>query len=157
MKAAQITFGRETVASVWDEIQPLLRQHYDELTWRKEKFTLDPDRERYLALETAGRLRVYSMRRDGILVGYSCYLVSPALHYKGVLMAVNDVLYVSPEERGLEPIKFMRWCEKELKNDGVQCITLHIKKSMNWGRLAERMGYEVVETNHLKWIGDHGA
>ena len=76
------------------------------------------------------------------------------MHYQDTLMAMNDIIYIAKEKRGsMTGIKLLEYSEKELKQFGVQTIGLHIKKVFDWGRVAERIGYECVESTYQKWIG----
>jgi GNAT superfamily N-acetyltransferase len=138
-----------------DEMQPLLRAHYEEIAWRPDKIALDPDYTRYEKLEALGILRIYTARTFGELTGYAIFLVQPHLHYKGNLTAINDIVFVWPNRRGaFVGKKLLGFAEKELRAEGVRTLGLHIKEAHNWGAMAQHLGFEKVEALWLKWIGD---
>ncbi|MDX2059922.1 MAG: hypothetical protein SFV24_19085 [Gemmatimonadales bacterium] len=136
------------------EAESLLRAHYEEIAWRKDKIKLNPDWNHYAALELAGRLVGFSLRKGGHLVGYSVFFLGPHPHYKDTTIALNDVIFVIPEMRGGAGGLLITTAEAELKALGVHVVSYHIKKCLDWGPLAERFGYEAVETNHWKYVGD---
>ena len=148
-----LTFQREPLMPAFQEAGPLFREHYEEIAWKQDKVKLDPDVGKYAAYEKADVLRVFIARRDGILVGYAAYILSRPLHYKGIIAATNDVVFLSKSERGGAGVRLMKFAEKELIAEGVQAISLHIKTWANWGKLAERMGYEHTEVIYQKWVG----
>lgn len=149
-----ITYQRESIASAMPEAAKLLEQHYQELTWRKDKIALAPDEKRYRELDRLGFLRVYTARKRGRLIGYAVYMVGPHLHYKQTIYANNDVLFIDPEERGMAGIKLIRFAEADLAAQGVQVVCLHVKAYNDWGVLAKRMGYDPTDTVYQKWVGE---
>ena len=149
------TYQRETVDGLLVEIMPLLMRHYEEIAWRKEQIKFDPDLDRYRKLEAADFLRIYTARTDGILVGYAVFIISMHLHYKANKVATNDIFYVEPSMRGaMVGRRLIGHVERELKAEGVEVISLHIKTAHNWQKLAEHWGYEQNEVNMKKWIGE---
>lgn len=138
-----------------DEMQPLLRAHYEEIAWRPDKIRLDPDYERYSLLDKLDKLRIYTARVDAELIGYAVFILNPHLHYRENFVAMNDIVFVYPNRRGaLAGKKLLTFAEQALRAEGVQTIGLHIKKAHNWGAMAGYLGFEEVESTWLKWIGD---
>jgi hypothetical protein len=76
-------------------LTPLLEQHVEELATRKDLMILDPDWDRYASLEMAGALVMLYAWHDEELVGYSCSVVTHHMHYKGLTVAHNDVLFIT--------------------------------------------------------------
>lgn len=154
MDTNTVALQREFVVDVLDEIKPLLEKHYEEIAWRKDKIHLDPNYEAYSLLERRNMLFVFTARFAGELVGYAVWMVSQNLHYKSVKAAKNDIFYVEPTRRGaMIGKRLITFSEAELKKQGCNVISLHIKKSHNWQGLAEHLGYEHTELNMQKWIG----
>lgn len=136
------------------ECEDILREHYEEVAWRKDKIKFAPDYPIYDSLEKAGILRCYVARRDGIIVGYAVFFVKPHFHYKHTLVAANDILYVEKSSRGYVLGKrLLSFAEGKLKAEGVHYIGLHIKDCLDWSPLALKLGYESVERQYQKWIG----
>ena len=92
-------YAQETLAQALTEMKPLFAEHWEEIAWRKDKIALAPDYAAYVALETIGVFKLYTARREGALIGYACWFVSPLLHYKTTLCATNDIVYVDPRYR----------------------------------------------------------
>ena len=149
-----VTCQREALMPAMQEAEGLLRAHYEEIAWRRDKIALAPDEARYKSLEKAGVLRVYTARADGRLIGYSVYLVAAALHYKDTVYANNDVLFIEAAARGTAGLRLIRFAEAALKAEGVHVVLLHVKSYNDWSVIAARMGYEPTDKIFQKWIGD---
>jgi hypothetical protein len=59
-----IYFQRERSVDLWPEITPLLEQHWQEIAHYKD-IPLDPDVERYNAMDEQGLLRCFTARDAG--------------------------------------------------------------------------------------------
>jgi hypothetical protein len=135
-------FARELLCEVVQEVQPLLDLHYRELTMHKHVVKLDPQWKEYALLEQLRRFMVFTAREDGELVGYNAFLVHRHLHYAGLTCAQNDVLYLREDKRrGTNALRFLDYCEHELRAEGVQKLTYHIKFAMDWRPILHRRGY----------------
>lgn len=143
---ANVEFGRAVFdQDLLDEMAPLLRGHFLEIAHYPD-IPLDPDFAGYEAAAKSGGLRIFTAR-DGVrLVGYAVFFVRHNPHYKGSLQAVQDILYVDPSFRmGMTGYRFIRWCDGQLKAEGVQAVYHHVKEAHNFGAMLERMGYELVD------------
>lgn len=143
-----VTYQRESVAGTFDEMMPLLIEHWKEVAHYQD-IELEPDIENYIRLEEAGMIKVFTCRLDKLLIGYSVYFVRPNMHYRNSLQAVQDILFISKEHRG-NGREFIKWCDEKLKLDGVQAVYHHVKAKHNWGPMLERMGYELVDLIYAK-------
>lgn len=135
------------------EIIPLLFLHWKEISADLD-ILLKPVWSDYEKASAAGVLRIYTIRENGKLVGYSIFSVRPNSHYGESIQANNDIIWLAPELRGkLIGYKFIRWCDRQLRIvDKVQKVRHHVKLKHNWGPLLERQGYvaeEVVYTKRL--------
>lgn len=137
-----ITFARELLCECVQEAQPLLELHYRELCLHRDVIQLDPRWEEYALLERLERFVVFTAREDGRLVGYSAFFVTKHLHYAGLVHAQNDVLFVEPAaRRGTTALRFLAFCEEQLRAAGVRKLTYHIKFNLDWRPLLHRRGY----------------
>lgn len=136
-----ISYAKECLCDVINEVEPLLRLHYDELTHHKELIKLDPDWEQYAELEHAGRFHIFTARDDGGLVGYSAFFLIPRhIHYKGLVVAQNDVLYLHPDMRnGMPGIRLIKNSHNGMKALGGQKILWHCKHSNNLKQILLRL------------------
>ena len=141
-------FSRESLEQCLADIQVLLEDHHRDVG---EKIRLDPDFEVYRQMEPS--LRIYTARREGLLIGYAAFIVCATnLHHKGLKSAANDALYVKPACRGITGSRLMAYAETALKDEGIQVVTLHVPKSNDWTPLALKWGYEVIETHVRKTL-----
>jgi GNAT superfamily N-acetyltransferase len=137
-----IALQRETLYDVMEDVAPLLELHYRELTMHKERIALDPVWERYAALEKQGSIALFTARVEEKLVGYSAFFVQSHIHYERTLVASNDVLFLHPDYRkGSCGIKLIRFSEQQLKAQGVDKITWHVKFSKDFRPILHRLGY----------------
>lgn len=110
-----LVLARESLYEVFEDIQPLLRDHYLELARNQESIALNPDWARYGQVEASNALRVFTARDDGALVGYSVFFLSTHPHYADVVLASNDVLFLKQAHRtGRAGLRLIAFSEREL-------------------------------------------
>lgn len=150
-------FARESFTGrLIDEIEPLCDLHWREVAHYPD-IPLEPDWSVYAGAERAGTLRVFTVRDERALyygkpqlVGYAVFFVRANPHYASSLQAVQDILFVLPEVRGSVGYRFLKWCDEQLRAEGVQAVYHHVKQAHNFGRLLERQGYELVDLIYAK-------
>lgn len=156
----QSRFAREPFSdALLDEMVPLLTRHWAEVGHYPD-IRLDVDASVYHTAEGNGALRLFTVRAraypaDGVciddaLIGYAAFFVRRNPHYASSLQAVQDVIYIAPTCRGGAGARFIRWCDDQLRAEGVQAVYHHVKVAHNWGALLERMGYEAVDVIYAK-------
>jgi GNAT superfamily N-acetyltransferase len=135
-------FALETLEQVRASgVERLLERHYQEVAFYKD-IPLEPDWDGYVGVEAAGRLRIFTARIRGELVGYCAY-------YRSSLEANQDVLFVAPEHRNARVgAQLLLFCERSLRAEGVHVTYQHSKASvdLDMGPFLKRLGYELVET-----------
>jgi GNAT superfamily N-acetyltransferase len=140
-----LTYQRETLGQAKTDGEPLLRRHWQEIAHHLD-IPYAPQWATYEVLEKVGKLRIYTARLDGKLIGYCVFVVSHNIHYGTSLEANEDVLFVAPEQRkGRVGIKLIEFCDMALKFEGVQLVKRHVKLAHNFGPLLERLGYEPID------------
>lgn len=146
-------YARERAPDLWDEIIPLLKEHWREIAFYQD-LPLDPDVDAYNAMEEAGGLRCYTLRMCGELIGYAIYFVRRSLHYKSSLQASQDVLFILPQYRNSRyGLRLIEFADNELREEGVQVVYQHVKvtKSIHdFGPLLARIGYTVMDRIHAR-------
>jgi hypothetical protein len=135
------------------EMWPLLERHYKEVAVDQD-IPLKPDFETYLSMEQAGFIRCFVARETTAdntlaLVGYAVYFVKNNIHYSTSLQAVQDVLFIDKSSRGTG-MRFINWCDGELRKEGVQRVIQHVKTFLNFGPLLERLGYLHIENIYAR-------
>lgn len=140
-----VKFQRESFVDMFDEAAPLLHKHWQEIAHDKD-IPLEVDVDAYRQQEQYGGLRVYTARdsESNRLIGYAAFFVRANPHYKSSIQAVQDVIFVDPERRGMGGA-LIKYCDEQLKAEGVQKTYHHIKAAHNFGPLLERIGYELVD------------
>lgn len=145
-------FARERFsARLRGEIYPLLVEHHREIE-RYQDIPLDPDWDMYEGCDNGGLLRIFTMRYpNDDLAGYAVFYVRTHMHYRHCLQAIHDVLYIAPSvRRGLQGYKFIQWCDKELKAEGVKVVYQATTERRDFGRLLERAGYQKADTIYAR-------
>jgi GNAT superfamily N-acetyltransferase len=140
-----IEVREEDLTSLWDEAMPLFEAHWREIAHYQD-IVLDIDREAYAALERADVIRMWTARAAGRLVGYVIFFVRPNMHYRASKQALQDVLFLLPEyRRGPAGLTLIRVAETRLRDEGVQVVYHHAKRTNRVGELLGRLGYELVD------------
>jgi hypothetical protein len=135
------------------EIKVHLNEHYEELSVTKGNFPLDPNWETYIRLAEEGSLRVITCRKDGELIGYILFLLHYNLHYRTMLVALEDLYYLKKEERkGRTGINMFKYAEQYLKSAGVNRVIMGTKVHLDNSRLFEYLGYTFFEKLHSKML-----
>jgi hypothetical protein len=149
-----VTYQQEFLHSVEHELKDLLQQHWKEIALNQDFIPLNPCWESYHNLEEEGKLRIFTARDSGKLIGYFVVIVSYNLHYKDHLFATNDVLYLHKDYRkGFTGIRLIKFCEQCLMKDGVSVFTINTKVHQAFDPILERLGYNLIERVYSKPIG----
>lgn len=155
MAKANITYQQEFLAQVEDEIKPLLDEHWSEIALNKDKIKLNPDWDAYHVFEVEGKLKIFTARSDGSLIGYFVVIVSHNIHYKDHLFACNDIIYLREEyRRGFTAVKMIKFAEKCLKDDGVSVLIINTKTHRPFDKLLSMLKFNQIERVYSKFIGD---
>ena len=147
-----IEYKEEKLGDFLEEIKTLLPDHYDELSVSK-MFPLSPNYDLYLELQKTGNLVCITARDSGVLVGYILFIVTPHLHYKSCMTAVEDIYFVRKDYRkGRTGIKLFQFAEKYLKEQGVHRVIFGTKVHLDNSKLFEYLGYTFFEKLYTKLI-----
>ena len=147
-----ISYQRETVAQVRDDIMPLLLAHYAEIGQRELQVL--PDWDSYLEGEKSGKLFILTARIEGKMVGYNVMFLIRHPHYAEAKVAQNDIIFVIKEHRdGKVGMGLIKHFETTMQLCGYDKIYYHAKLANNFGKLLDRLGYAAVETIHAKHLG----
>jgi GNAT superfamily N-acetyltransferase len=147
-----LEFKEERVADLIDELKPLFAEHWRELALYQEDIPLDPDYDVYLALDKAGVLAPFIVRKDGAIIGYAVYLVRKHPHYRSHTWALADLFWVHPDHRnaGVGTLLFEN-VEAALAVKGVDVMHTTIKEAHpEAGFLLNMRGHVKVESGFSK-------
>jgi GNAT superfamily N-acetyltransferase len=149
----RVTFAVEPfIGDDWDRFAEMQHAHFEEVAGFKDMLVhVNPDIDKYLANEKNGRLHVIKARaHNKTLVGYSIHIVYTHLHYRHVLIASDDVFYVTPTMRGRGVAKAMRsYALNTLRDRGVNWVTAREKPGIPHTHL-KKLGFEVMETVYAR-------
>jgi len=115
-------------------------------------YPIELDLDKYELLEQHGALRVYTARaKDGDLIGYGVYFLSPPLKAKGELHAYQDAIFIHPEWRkSWLGLQFIRYCDQQLESAGVHAIHQSVPHDKNFGPALKRLGYQQTQTTWIR-------
>ena len=105
---ADLTITEEPIAGIIEtELWPLLIEHREELTTDKSLMVLAPNVEAYRQAEEDGLLFALVARCGGRIVGYSANFLVRHLHYMDLIVAQNDVLFVTRSARAATGLRLL--------------------------------------------------
>jgi len=135
-----------------NELKEVINEHYEELSVTKE-FPLDPDWDAYKSLLDIGRLKFFTCKNDGVLVGYIIFFIAPHLHYKTCLTAFEVIYFLKKEYRkGRVGVRMFQFAEKTLKEQGINRIIYNTKVHSDNSSLFEYLGYKFVDKVFTKLL-----
>lgn len=145
-------FGRELFADTVEEIKTLLPEYQREVSSLPDSDLFNPNFDFYICPEKSGVVRFFTARNDsGSLAGFSLYFVSPHHHYPSLIQARHDLLFIHPDHRGHSGMKFISFCDDELRNvDGVHSICVTVTESRDFSPLLVRLDYKLVERVYVR-------
>lgn len=143
----RIRIEQGTVADRPQGLDVLLDAHVHELATYPDLMQLSPDWDRYVACEEAGMLITFYAWDGDELVGYACTVITPHMHYSGLVVANNDVLYVLPEHRASRVgLGLMRATTREARLRGARLMFWHAKENTALDTLLRRRSLKVQDT-----------
>lgn len=157
IQLSKITFQEEVLSEdLITEMEPLLKDHYEEIAMYRDKIKLAPDYDRYFLLQEKGFLSIITVRDEGELIGYCVTFITPHLHYSEDLYASNDVILLSkPYRKGMLAVRLFKFLEAKMKERGASILTMHMKTSSPFDTLMERRGWDYAERIYTKCIKEN--
>lgn len=112
------------------EVERLMVPHWHEVAKHKDRMVLAPDWAKYADLEAHGKLFVvYVLDDDYNLLGYSFNFLDTHIHYKDLIVASNDALYVSPAARNSAAgLRLIRATKDRAAELGAKLMLWHAKQ-----------------------------
>lgn len=130
----------------FDELEPLYRQHYQEMIDRLAKDGIEysaynPRWEEYWKASDGGWLLTFILRHEGKAVGCSNVYLTNDMHNQD-LVAQEDTIYVLPDHRNGVGKKFVKVILEELKERGVKRVNVSAMTDLRVAKLWKRMGFK---------------
>ena len=153
------TFQLERLADILDELRPLHQEHWAETERYRHGIALRPDYERMMGFERRNRFLLFTVRRDGQLVGNCAMYIDHSTHTSR-LVATEDTLFLRESvRRGWLAKRFMQFVEECLRKIGVSEIRVSVKLNedgtpMNSLPVLSRMGYRQTAVEMTKVFGE---
>jgi len=147
---AEVDFALEPLSpGLWGEIEPLAHQHWSEVAPYKD-LALNPDFAAYDRVQSAGRLRIYTARVAGVLVGYLSAFLATSMHYSPHRMATVDAYFVAKCRRGTRiGVDLIRYAHSRMRKDDNVLYVIHstkVDKGHNLGALFDKfLGMKHIE------------
>ena len=154
-----ITYQVDDFVANRKELEPLFQLHWEEVARHKDTIKLDVDWDTYGVLEDAGILNTITCRDDSKLIGYIVFVVTPNLHYRQVVEAQDDILFMHPDYRGRGCfIKMLQFAEEFLVEIGAHALYINMKTAHDFSPILIRQGYQVMEKKFEKQLAEvpHG-
>jgi hypothetical protein len=151
-----IEFGWEKWSNLILEVMPLFIRYWNEegILFGKE-LPMDPDFQGASMWELAGRLRIFTARRDLKLIGVNGFNCGGTLFRARIIVANGLILYLVPEERR-RPEKIGKslivGAESGLREIGTRLIVYTPSSTVDVGPLLERLGYSRRGSSYEKML-----
>jgi len=134
------------------EIVPILQEHKKALPGYMDE-PININWKIYEILAEGGLLRIYTVRDDGMLVGYAVFTLNPNTRHQHILQAQQEVLYLRPDFRkGTMGLLLIKYADKALSEVGVQVILHNVNVSYDISALLKRVGYVPLEQTYIKRV-----
>lgn len=136
----------DRVSDVIDLSTALQTEHWEEIAKNKHLMVLAPDVEKYRLIEQAGKLFAVLAYDGDEMVGYSVNIVDNNLHYRDLVQAQNDVLFVKPSHRAGR--LFLRLREATMRMAaarGARLMLWHAKEDTPLADILPRLGCKVQD------------
>jgi GNAT superfamily N-acetyltransferase len=140
------TFHLGRFKETYDELEPLYRQHYKEMTDRLEADGIPcspyaPRLDEYIKAGDGGWLLTFVLRSEGKAVGYSNVYITNDMH-NGDLIAQEDTIFVLKDHRNGVGKKLVKVILEELKERGVKRVSVSALTDLRVAKLWKRMGFK---------------
>lgn len=144
-------FALESATDVVEEVVELIQGHHNE-TGTLDDGEFAPDIARYLEMDRAGFMRVFTARSGGKLVGYCILYVMPHLHYRHTLWAHQDSWFLCRNYRGRGSLLFLKFMDQKLAEEEVSVVLRGCHVRNDYSRLLKHIGYEKNSVVYLRRV-----
>jgi len=136
----------EKFKNTYEELEPLYRQHYSEMTDRLADAGLtcspyNPRLDEYTRASEGGWLLTFVLRYEGKVCGYSNVYITNDMHNQD-LIAQEDTVFVLKEHRNGMGRRLIHFVHDELKRRGVKRLNITTATDLRVSKLLGRMGYK---------------
>lgn len=154
MELRGFVFAVERYADCLDELKLLHAAHWQETEKYRHGLELNPDYDGFLRMEMAGALLLFTIRRDGELVGQTTMKTYTSMHSQ-TKVANEDSLFLRADCRGnaFVMLSFIRYVVDVLEAIGVVEIRVSSKLVNKADKLMVRAGFTPFAIQLVKMVG----
>ena len=146
-------FHVERYAHALPELIPLHREHWQETEKYRHAIPLMPDYDGFIAQDRAGGLVLFTIRKDGELVGQSTMRLHSSMHSQ-TLVANEDSLFLRKDHRGgFMMVRFIKYMDAILTALDVREVRVSSKLVNGADKLMIRAGFTPFATQLVKLLG----
>lgn len=144
------TIQAERFLDVLDQIRVLHEAHWKETEGYRHGLPFNPDYGYFLEKDASGEYLLFTVRKDGHLVGNFGLFLNTS-HHTQELVASEDTLFILPEHRvGRLYFRFSEYVDEACQTLGVSELRTSTKLSNHSGDMLPRLGYAHVGNNYVK-------
>ena len=147
-------FAVERYDDCLDELKGLHAAHWLETEKYRHSLPLDPDYLGFLRMEMAGQLLLFTIRKDGELVGQSTMKLNRSMHSQ-TMVAHEDSLFLRADQRGnaFVMLSFIKYGLGVMEGFGVREVRLSSKLINGADKLMVRAGFTPFALQLVKMLG----
>jgi L-amino acid N-acyltransferase YncA len=147
-------FAAERYRDCLGELKPLHEAHWSETEKHRHELSLNPNYDEALRMEDAGFVMLFTVRKDGELVGQMSLKIFKSMHSQ-TLVADEDSLFLRKDARGSLAVvmEFLRFVANSLETVDVREIRASSKLVNSADKLMIRAGFKPVAIQMVKMIG----
>lgn len=146
-------FQRANLAYFREFVTPQFETLHWEEVGRDKRYKPDLMWEQYAALEQQGMLYILVLFLDGQPEGYFVGILSPALHYRTMLIMLSDMFYISKKCRAMHGVRLFREAEKMAREAGAHKIHIVYKIYKSIEPIMRRLKFQPMEVVAVKDLG----
>jgi hypothetical protein len=122
------------------------REHYDEIALNKRLMVYAPDFDSFDRMEAQGALACVGIFDGDVIVGYSVNIVVNHLHYRDLLVAHNDMIFIAQSHRkGRAGLTLIKATKELCAGRGARMMLWHAKEGSALAKLLPRLGCGVQD------------
>ncbi|MET3122619.1 putative GNAT superfamily acetyltransferase [Oxalobacteraceae bacterium GrIS 2.11] len=134
------------IAAAIEANEALGREHYEEIALNKRVMVYAPDIEKYKSMEEHGALLSLGAFDGKKIVGYSVNFIYNHPHYKDMLVAHNDMIFVAKDNRlGTLGLKLIKATTAACRERGAHMMMWHAKPNTRLAELFPKLGCGVQD------------
>jgi GNAT superfamily N-acetyltransferase len=136
-----LTYQHDSPYTLLREGQAMFLKHYAEEASQPD-FPMELDEDFYLKGTALGLYRVYTVRDNDTLVGYSAFMLTHNMQAKSCRQANVEALYLDEAYRGGSAgVKLINYSKAELKKEGIHVMRIHCTPGGALDAILTRMNF----------------